>query len=304
VELKEKSPSLVEQTSVIADEIILTESSNVIESIPNSIVPDAIPEPSLLPDLLMSDVSAATAAFSESSAAAALEETPEPAAASEAEPSLLPSKISSPFNDLFDAAIETLKSEPEAKLDLLDPLMDAGGEAETKTTTETSANAALLDFGEPIIPIASSSSVAMEQTSQVLSTVTTETAADPFGAWDESDPVADKLEEDGVVASSDDVAAAKEDVIVDAKSADVEGDSFGDDWGDDAWGEDLEEGQEDDEEVAAAASAAAAVKMRGAGVKSDVDAMLEDELDLDLDDVNLENVDTSDLNLSDDLLSD
>merc|ERR1712042_369554 len=127
----------------------------------------------------------------------------------------------SPFNDLFDAVIEKLKSEPEAKLDLLDPLMDAGGEAETTTTTaETSTNAALLDFGERLIPIASSSSVAMEQTTQVMSTVTTEAADDPFGAWDESDPVADKLEEDGVVASSDDVAVAKEDVIVDVKSAD------------------------------------------------------------------------------------
>ena len=145
-------------------------------------------------------------------------------------------------------------------------------------------------------------------------------AADPFGAWEEEEE-----EEEEVVASSDpigvvedatasliptaastvDAVVEKEDIVggigagnglPDVVAKDDGIDDFGDEWGDDEWGDDVEEGG------SASEGAPPPPKMRSANKLTD--DSLEAELELDLDDINLDNVDTADLNLSDDLLSD
>lgn len=321
--------------------------------------------------------------------------TPDSAAPPVSTPAFFQSFASTPFNDLFNSAIQTLKSEPEAKLDQLDPFGEANS---TNVVEEPLAVASaplsepLVDLDAPLIPEAATDVVegtasvdllakkptvsmvaatvaddlivkpdlldeldaqddfdawgedeegesdslgatetgpgeALEISATAISDVHVEASAEPIVAsYNEADAAttnavvaaieidstietvsvgADQIAETGAGLGKVETEKIISDIIESRKDSEVgleaaaaaDGD---DDWGDDAWGEDFED---DDAAVDGAADAAAvAVKMRSA--EKTVDEMLDDDLDFDLDDVNLDNVDTTDLNLSDDLLSD
>jgi len=329
--VKESSPvDLIEDvpeesaSELIAPQVIPTPSANASAEI--SLLEQKTEAENAAPPETLLDVGAAAAPPEISLLKTEAPANPTPTASN---PALFQSFTSAPFDDLFDAAIQTLKSEPEAKLDQLDLLGCAGVEVKEPTlanevSEDASGEAAepLLNLDAPLIPSGSTKSDVFKQNDcETTDLMTDERPAqemeinllasehsaaevgvkaevDPFDAWEEdveapaekaASPLADAAAAVGNVDVTKGVTKAEEDL--------------GDDWGDDAWGEDFEE--EDAAADAAAKSAdAPPAKMRTAPKTLDVDEMLDAELDLDLDDINLDNVDTTDLNLSDDLLSD